>query len=144
MGEVLDAAAPDELALADTIGVGVPADVLQRVRLARELAPDTPLRCHFHNTRNTGLANALAAVHAGVTALDASTGGIGGCPFAPTATGNIPTEDLLYLLHRSDIETGIDIDRVIESAGWTADLIGTEVPGLLSRAGRFPQQAESP
>jgi hydroxymethylglutaryl-CoA lyase len=135
------AVAPDELALADTIGVAVPADVSRRVEMARELAPGTPLRCHFHNTRNTGLANAIVAVQAGVSALDASTGGIGGCPFAPAATGNIPTEDLLYLLHRSGIETGVDLEQVIENARWTGELLHTQVPGLLSRAGDFPAVA---
>jgi hydroxymethylglutaryl-CoA lyase len=133
------AAGPDELALADTIGVAVPADVTRGLEIARELAPDTPLRCHFHNTRNTGLANALAAVQAGVRALDASTGGIGGCPFAPAATGNIPTEDLLYLLHRSGIQTGVDVDRVMQTARRTGELLGAQVPGLLSRAGAFPE-----
>jgi hydroxymethylglutaryl-CoA lyase len=138
---VAAAAAPDELALADTIGVAVPADVHQRVEAVRDLVPGTPLRCHFHNTRNTGLANAMAAVQSGVTTLDASTGGIGGCPFAPAATGNIPTEDLLYLLHRSGVSTGIDVQQVMESARWTGDLLGAKVPGLLSRAGLFPQVA---
>jgi hydroxymethylglutaryl-CoA lyase len=132
------AAEPDELALADTIGVAVPADVNRGVQIAREIAPHTPLRCHFHNTRNTGLANALVAVQAGVRALDASTGGIGGCPFAPAATGNIPTEDLLYLLHRSGIHTGVDLDQVMETARGTGELLGAQVPGLLSRAGVFP------
>ena len=138
---VVDAAAPDELALADTIGVGVPADVTRRVALTQELTGDTPLRCHFHNTRNTGLANAVAAVAAGVSALDASTGGIGGCPFAPAATGNIPTEDLLYLLHRSGIDTGVDVAQVIDTARRTGELLGMTVPGLLSRAGLFPAGA---
>jgi len=137
------AAGPDELALADTIGVAVPADVTRGVDIAREIAPDTPLRCHFHNTRNTGLANALAAVYAGVRALDASTGGIGGCPFAPAATGNIPTEDLLYLLHRSGIHTGVDVDQVMETARRTGELLGAQVPGLLSRAGAFPDTVAS-
>ena len=132
------AAGPDELALADTIGVAVPADVTRGVELAREIAPDTPLRCHFHNTRNTGLANALAAMQAGVRALDASTGGIGGCPFAPAATGNIPTEDLLYLLHRSGVHTGVDVEQVMQTARRTGELLSAQVPGLLSRAGVFP------
>jgi len=138
---VLDGVAavgPDELALADTIGVAVPSDVTQRLETAVEVAPGTPLRCHFHDTRNTGIANAVAAVQAGVSALDASTGGIGGCPFAPNATGNIPTEDLLYLLHRSGVETGVDVEQVIDTARWTGELLGAQVPGLLSRAGMFP------
>lgn len=137
------AVGPAELTLADTIGVAVPADVTRRVEIARRLAPDTPLRCHFHNTRNTGPANALAAVHAGVTTLDASTGGIGGCPFAPAATGNIATEDLLYLLHRSGIETGVDVEQVMDTARRTGELLGAPVPGLLSRAGLFPATADT-
>jgi hydroxymethylglutaryl-CoA lyase len=136
------AVGPDELALADTIGVAVPADVEERLGLARELAPGIRLRCHFHNTRNTGLANAIAAVNFGVDALDASTGGIGGCPFAPAATGNIPTEDLLYLLDRSGVRTGVDTERVTATARRTAELLGTQVPGLLSRAGSFPPASE--
>ncbi|MEL7296451.1 MAG: hydroxymethylglutaryl-CoA lyase, partial [Pseudomonadota bacterium] len=103
IAEAVAAAEPDELALADSIGVGVPAQVTRLVTRLRDLLPDLPLRCHFHNTRNTGIANAAAAVAAGVTALDASIGGIGGCPFAPAATGNIATDDLLYLLHRSGV-----------------------------------------
>lgn len=138
VGEVVEIG-PDELTLADTIGVAVPMDVTVRLAVARDLAGEIPLRCHFHNTRNTGLANAMAAVQAGVATLDASTGGIGGCPFAPAATGNIPTEDLLYLLHRSGIETGVDVERVMETATRTGELLGSQVPGLLSRAGLFPQ-----
>ncbi|MFO0453566.1 MAG: hydroxymethylglutaryl-CoA lyase, partial [Pseudomonadota bacterium] len=91
---------PYEIALADTIGVGVPSQVTDLLGRVREAVPGMRLRCHFHNTRNTGIANAYAAVAAGATALDASIGGIGGCPFAPAATGNIPTEDLLYMLER--------------------------------------------
>ncbi|HKZ73711.1 MAG TPA: hydroxymethylglutaryl-CoA lyase, partial [Steroidobacteraceae bacterium] len=91
---------PHEISFADTIGVGVPAQVTDILQRAHAALPGMQLRCHFHNTRNTGLANAWAAVEAGAAALDASTGGIGGCPFAPTATGNIPTEDLVYMLHR--------------------------------------------
>ena len=85
----------------------MPAQVTELVSRVREAVPGIPLRCHFHNTRNTGLANAYAAVQAGVSTLDASLGGIGGCPFAPAATGNIPTEDLVYMLHRSGYETGV-------------------------------------
>ena len=107
-------AAPFEITLADTIGVAVPVQVTEMIAAVRQAIPgDTALRCHFHNTRNTGLANAFAAVQAGVGTLDASLGGIGGCPFAPGATGNIPTEDLLYMLHRSGYSTGISIDSAI-------------------------------
>ncbi len=104
--EQVAATGVEEVAIADTIGVAVPRDVATRVAAVRELIGDLRLRAHFHNTRNTGYANALAAADAGVTVLDASLGGIGGCPFAPRATGNIATEDLVYALHRSGYETG--------------------------------------
>ena len=96
------------------------------------------LRAHFHNTRNTGYANALAAVDEGLDVLDASMGGIGGCPFAPNATGNIATEDLVYLLHRSGIPTGLDLALLSAGAIWVGEQLGKAVPGLLSRAGDFP------
>jgi hydroxymethylglutaryl-CoA lyase len=128
-----------EIALADTIGVAVPADVRARVAAVRAAVPSSVrLRAHFHNTRNTGYANALAAVEEGVEVLDASTGGIGGCPFAPAATGNIATEDLVYLLERSGIATGLDLDALRADAVWVGEQLGKEVPGLLSRAGGFP------
>ncbi|MEU6748567.1 hydroxymethylglutaryl-CoA lyase [Spirillospora sp. NPDC046719] len=132
------AAGAFEIAIADTIGVGVPAQVRDLTARVRAAAPGTPLRFHFHNTRNTGYANALTAVDLGVTTLDASTGGFGGCPFAPAATGNIATEDLLYALHRSGVETGIDMDAVAETGTWLADLLGTPAPALLGRAGGYP------
>lgn len=132
------AAGAFEIAIADTIGVGVPAQVRDLTARVRAAAPGTPLRFHFHNTRNTGYANALTAVDLGVTTLDASTGGFGGCPFAPAATGNIATEDLLYALHRSGVETGIDMDAVAATGTWLADLLGTPAPALLGRAGGYP------
>ncbi|MFF0520434.1 hydroxymethylglutaryl-CoA lyase [Actinomadura nitritigenes] len=132
------AAGAFEIAIADTIGVSVPAQVRDLTARVRAAAPGTPLRFHFHNTRNTGYANALTAVDLGVTTLDASTGGFGGCPFAPAATGNIATEDLLYALHRSGVETGIDMDAVAETGTWLADLLGTPAPALLGRAGGYP------
>jgi hydroxymethylglutaryl-CoA lyase len=128
----------DELALADTIGVGVPSDVTAKVGAVAALADGVPLRCHFHNTRNTGLANAYAAVQAGVSALDASLGGIGGCPFAPNATGNIPTEDVGYLLERMGVRTGLDLAALLPAVDWLAEQLGKPVPGLLGRAGLFP------
>jgi len=134
---------PVEIALADTIGVGSPAQVSDLVQRVKAAVPQIPLRGHFHNTRNTGLANAYAAVQAGVVALDASVGGIGGCPFAPAATGNIPTEDLLYMLHRSGFETGISLEGVIETGRWLQDVLGRPVPGMLVKAGAFPASAES-
>jgi hydroxymethylglutaryl-CoA lyase len=125
----------DELALADTIGVAVPRDVAERFALAEGLAP---LRAHFHDTRNTGVANALAAVAAGVRTLDASLAGIGGCPFAPAATGNVATEDVVYALERSGYETGLELDALIDAARWLADALGSAPPGMLARAGGFP------
>ena len=130
---------PHEIALADTVGVGVPAQVKAMIRALRAEIPHIPLRFHFHNTRNTGLANAFAAVEAGVTRLDASAGGIGGCPFAPAATGNIATEDLVYLLERSGYETGYDLEALTRLAPWLAEKLGLEhLPAMVSRASRFP------
>lgn len=130
---------PFEIALADTIGVGVPAQVTELVTRVRAAIPKhIALRAHFHNTRNTGLANAYAAVQAGVVTLDASTGGIGGCPFAPAATGNIPTEDLVYMLDRSGIETGLSLAGLIETGKWLQEVLGRPVPGMLVKAGTFP------
>lgn len=133
-----------ELALADTIGVAAPSDVEQRVAAVREVIGDTPLRCHLHNTRNTGLANAYAAYQAGVRILDASCGGIGGCPFAPRSTGNVPTEDLLYMLGRMGVPTGVELEGVIETARWLEPHLGREVPGLVTRAGPFPPRDAGP
>ena len=131
-------AGPYEIAFADTIGVGVPAQVAEVFGRAREALPGVRLRGHFHNTRNTGLANAYAAVMAGAAALDASAGGIGGCPFAPSATGNIPTEDLVYLLGRSGVATGVNLDRLLAISEWLQQTLGRTVPGMLLKAGNFP------
>ncbi|NNH68508.1 hydroxymethylglutaryl-CoA lyase [Nocardia uniformis] len=131
-------AEPDEIALADTIGVGTPDRVRTLIAGTAALAPAAALRCHFHNTRNTGYANAIAALDAGARVLDASTGGIGGCPFAPAATGNIATEDLLYMLDRMGVTTGVRMDLVSETGVWLGDVLGTPVPALLGRAGGFP------
>jgi hydroxymethylglutaryl-CoA lyase len=133
-------AGADEIALADTIGVATPPAVRERVDAVRNAVGGhaTSLRAHFHNTRNTGLANAWAAVEQGVTALDASIGGIGGCPFAPNATGNVPTEDLAYLLERSGIDTGLDLDALTAAVEWLEGTLGRRVPGLLAKAGVFP------
>lgn len=133
-------AGPSEVALADTIGVAAPSDVVERVGAVRDAVGDVALRCHFHNTRNTGIANAYAAVEAGVDVLDASVGGIGGCPFAPRAVGNIPTEDLVYMLDRLGVETGASLEGLIATAEWLAERLGHGVPGLLSRAGPFPAE----
>ena len=134
-------AGPFEIALADTIGVGVPSQVIELVARVREAVPGVALRCHFHNTRNTGIANAFAAVQAGVRTLDASLGGIGGCPFAPAATGNIATEDLVYMLHRSGHPTGIDLASAIETGKWLQEQLGRPVPSMLVRAGDFVPRA---
>ncbi|WP_417562869.1 hydroxymethylglutaryl-CoA lyase [Microbacterium sp.] len=126
-----------ELALADTIGVAVPRDVHERVARVREVT-DLPLRLHLHNTRNTGYANAVAGVEAGVQTLDASTGGIGGCPFAPAATGNIATEDLLYLAERSGWAPTVDREQVIAATAFITGELSVQPDALLGRAGGFP------
>lgn len=127
-----------EIALADTIGVADPWTVRDRVEAARAAAPEARLRMHFHDTRGTGLANAFASVEAGVDVLDASCGGLGGCPFAPAATGNIATEDLAYMLHRAGFETGLDIDALVAAARWIGEKIGKAPASSISRAGGFP------
>lgn len=141
--EQVVAATPAEIALADSIGVASPTDVAERIALAREVIAasghDIPLRCHFHNTRNTGLANAAAALAAGVRIFDSSLGGIGGCPFAPNATGNVPTEDLLYMLHRMGHDSGIDLDELAAIVPWIEDVLDHPVPGYLSKAGNWPR-----
>ncbi len=131
-------AGPAELGIADSIGVAVPTQVADLLGAVRDVIGDLPLRCHFHNTRNTGLANAQAAVEAGVTWLDASIGGIGGCPFAPAATGNIPTDDLLYMLDRSGIETGVSLEKIVAVSRWLEQELGRSVPALVPKAGIFP------
>ena len=138
----LDAGYP-EVALADTIGVGIPAQVRSLAAGVRELpgGERVRLRAHFHNTRNTGYANALAAVESGIEVLDASLGGIGGCPFAPNATGNIATEDLQYLLERSGYATGLRLPALADTGTWVAGQLDKEAPALLGRAGVFPRTA---
>lgn len=131
-----------EIALADTIGAGDPWAVTRKVEAARQAAPDATLRLHFHDTRNTGLANAHAGIEAGIDVLDASVGGIGGCPFAPGATGNIATEDLVYMLHRAGFQTGYDLDALIATARWIGERIGRPAPSALSRAGGWPDRTD--
>ena len=128
--------AADELVLADTIGVGTPKQV--RSLLERVASAGGTVGGHFHNTRNTGYANAVAALEAGASLLDASVGGLGGCPFAPNATGNIATEDLVYLLEREGVETGIDLDALIDVSQWLESVLGRRLEGQLYRAGLFP------
>lgn len=134
---VADAGA-EEIALADTIGVGVPTQVRDLVTRVRRAAPKARLRVHFHNTRNTGYANAAAALEAGVTTLDASVGGLGGCPFAPSATGNIATEDLVYLAERMGYASGLDPQALVTTGGWLKGQLDHGLPGLLAKAGWFP------
>jgi len=127
-----------EIALGDTIGVADPWTVRRRIEAVRKVAPDARIRMHFHNTRNTGFANVYASLEAGADVIDASCGGIGGCPFAPDATGNIATEDLVYMLERGGIDTGLDLSRLIETARWVGEKLGKDVPSALTRAGAFP------
>ena len=134
--EEIAAARPDTVLLADTIGVGVPGQVRKLVSRAVELG--VPVGGHFHNTRNTGYANALAAFEAGATVLDASVGGLGGCPFAPRATGNIASEDLVYLLDGEGVDTGIDLDALVTVSEWLESVLGRRLEGQLYRAGSFP------
>jgi len=133
---------PVELGIADSIGVGVPDQVSELIAAVKARTSGVPIRCHFHNTRNTGLANAKAALDGGVASLDASIGGIGGCPFAPAATGNIPTDDLLYMLDRSGVETGVSLEKIIATSNWLVEQLGRGVPAMLPKAGIFPQIAE--
>ncbi|MCP3424385.1 hydroxymethylglutaryl-CoA lyase [Nocardioides pinisoli] len=138
LGRVVDAG-PDELALADTIGVAVPTAVSARLALAARVAgADMPLRLHLHDTRHTGVANAVAAHAAGVRTLDASIGGAGGCPFAPNATGNVATEDLVYLFDRMGVDTGLDLATTVSTTAWLEERLGKRLPGALLRAGGFP------
>ena len=135
LAEAVVVAEADELLFADTVGVAVPRQVRQLVSAARAMGAVTGV--HLHNTRNTGYINALAAVEAGASVLDASVGGIGGCPFAPRATGNIATEDLVYLLHGEGIPTGIDLDALVATSTWLEQVLGKPLPGLVHRAGGF-------
>ena len=141
MAERAAAAGVVEIALADTIGVAVPPQVSALVARVRAAIAPLPVRVHFHNTRNTGIANVWAAVQAGATIVDGSLGGLGGCPFAPSATGNAPTEDIVYMLERSGISTNHDLETMIETAGWLRGLLGRDLPGMVSRAGSFPKGA---
>jgi len=134
--EQLMAIPPDEICLADTIGVGVPSQVKELVGGAMRLG--ATVGAHFHNTRNTGYANAVAALEEGAVSLDASVGGAGGCPFAPKATGNIATEDLVYLMRGLGMMTGIDLDALIATSQWLGDQLGKDLPGMVARAGDFP------
>jgi hydroxymethylglutaryl-CoA lyase len=142
IADALAAEGPVEIALADTVGVGVPGQVLETFgALRHRLGPDMPLRAHFHDTRNTGIANAFAALQAGVATLDASLGGIGGCPFAPHASGNIATEDLVYMLDRMRVGHGVDLDSLLDGARWLQQVLGKTLPSMVLKAGGFPAGA---
>jgi hydroxymethylglutaryl-CoA lyase/(R)-citramalyl-CoA lyase len=141
LAERVAAMEPDTILLADTIGVAAPGEV--RGLIARTAELGVPVGAHFHNTRNTGYANAVAALEAGATVLDASVGGLGGCPFAPKATGNIATEDLVYLLHREGVDTGIDLGALLEVSEWLEGVLGRQLEGQLYRAGVFPPARDS-
>ena len=141
MATALAEAGPVEIALADTIGVGNPAHVAQLVARVREAIAPLPVRVHFHNTRNTGLANVWAAVTAGARIVDASVGGLGGCPFAPGAAGNVPSEDVVYMLERAGIDTGMDLDRLIEASHWLSEIMGRKLPGMVAQSPAFPVAA---
>lgn len=139
MSQRLAAACPDEISLADTIGVGNPWQVGGLFLKVSQALPDMSLRAHFHNTRNTGLANIYAALEAGVQTFDVSIGGIGGCPFAPAATGNVPAEDVVYMLERNGIDTSMSLEKIISASQWLSQKMAKPLPGMVSRAGGFPQ-----
>ena len=131
-------ARPREIALADTIGVGVPTGVSEMIGRVREAVGGLPVRVHFHNTRGTGIANVWAAVNEGASTVDASLGGLGGCPFAPGAAGNVATEDAIYVLEKSGVATGVDLSKVVEAADWLTTVMGRLLPAMVSKAPAFP------
>jgi hydroxymethylglutaryl-CoA lyase len=134
VGRLLDLGA-DEVMIADTTGMANPLQVERTIGRVRQRWPETPFALHFHNTRGMGLANVVAGLHAGVSIYDASIGGIGGCPFAPKATGNVSTEDVVHMLHEMGIETGIDLDALIACAERMGEILGSELPGQVMKAG---------
>lgn len=139
MARQLAEAGPVEVALADTIGVANPAQVARLVEAVRAAIAPLPVRVHFHNTRGTGLANVWTAIAAGAEVVDASLGGLGGCPFAPGAAGNVASEDVVYMLERAHIATGMDLDQLIAASAWLSGIIGRKLPGMVAQAPRFPQ-----
>jgi len=140
MVKALADAGADEIALADTIGAAVPNQVTEVFGKALEAAPGVPLRGHFHNTRNTAVANSWAAFEAGASAIDSSIGGLGGCPFAPKATGNVGTEDIAFTFERSGIKSGLDLDKLIAITKWLEQQLKRQLPAMVSRAGPFPNK----
>jgi len=141
MATKLAEARPVEIALADTIGVANPAHVTSLVTRVREVIAPIPVRVHFHNTRGTGLANVWAGVLAGARTVDASIGGLGGCPFAPCAAGNVATEDVTYMLERAGVSTGLELDALIETNRWLTGVMKKDLPAMLGKAGGFPKSA---
>ncbi|NBC35216.1 hydroxymethylglutaryl-CoA lyase [Novosphingobium sp. FSY-8] len=138
MAAALAQCGPAEIGLADTIGVADPAHVARLFAAVRAVVGDIPLRAHFHNTRGTGLANVWSAVQAGVGIIDASLGGIGGCPFAPGASGNVAGEDVAYMLARAGVSTGYDLPQMVDAAQWLGGVMGRGLPAMVSRAPLFP------
>jgi hydroxymethylglutaryl-CoA lyase len=132
---------PVEVALADTIGVANPAHVASLVGKVREAIAPLPVRVHFHNTRGTGLANVWAAVNAGAEVVDAALGGLGGCPFAPGAAGNVASEDVVYMLERSGVNTGMDLTKLVGASSWLSEIMGRKLPGMVAQAPPFPKAA---
>ncbi len=141
MAVALAEAQPVEIGLADTIGVGNPAHVASLVGKIRDAVPHVPVRVHFHNTRGTGLANVWAAVQAGAVTVDAALGGLGGCPFAPGAAGNVSTEDVVYMLERAGVRTGLDLSALVSANHWLGDVMQRSLPGMVAKAPPFPKQA---
>ena len=140
MAAELAKADPVEIGLADTIGVGNPSHVTSLVGKVRAAVPGVPVRVHFHNTRGTGLANVWAAVQAGAVTADAAIGGLGGCPFAPGAAGNVSTEDVVYMLERAGIGTGLDLAALIAANHWLGGVMDRTLPGMVAKAPPFPKQ----
>jgi hydroxymethylglutaryl-CoA lyase len=141
MAVALADASPVEIGLADTIGVGNPAQVAALVAKVRAAVPHIPVRVHFHNTRGTGLANVWAAIEAGAVTVDASIGGLGGCPFAPGAAGNVSTEDVVYMLERAGVRTGLDLSTLVSANHWLGEIMQRTLPGMVAKAPPFPKQA---
>ena len=141
MAAALAEAGPVEIGLADTIGVGNPAHVASLVGKVRAAVPHIPVRVHFHNTRGTGLANVWAAIGAGARVVDASIGGLGGCPFAPGAAGNVSTEDVVYMLERAGVRTGLDLSALVSAYHWLGEVMHRTLPGMVAKAPAFPKQA---
>ena len=141
MAIALAEAGPVEIGLADTIGVGNPAQVASLVSKVRAAVPHIPVRVHFHNTRGTGLANVWAAIQAGAVTVDASIGGLGGCPFAPGAAGNVSTEDVIYMLERAGVRTGLDLSALVSANQWLGEIMQRTLPGMVAKAPPFPKQA---